>query len=396
MTELLLHTRPGQEDIKDSMAAENETKVMTTTRIYFAVAMGIKQRKGGLNVKGLRALLRELDPSNADEDVNSMLREELIRKIKAHAVWRDIEKDFNTPTILKLKSNYEKMMVRYTKRKTFLGVADVAVAEHYSGKSPSEDKHKVLHGSGVTILAVFDGHGGLEASQYANENLPQAILEAVVASDKSSEAISAILLDKFALVHQGILDEKMSSGTCATVCVLTRTQVIAANVGDSPAIMFTAKGRVLEATVDHDCRNKAEANRMRDGRNPCIRFPDGLVRVTTGLAPTRALGQSERHTGVSPVPDICVWERKKNAYLCVCSDSFSEGVIAGTNKLGPVQDTKEIVDELLMSIRKRGVSLEDATFMAVDTRVRKFTKQSRPKNSTPYDGDNTTLLATRL
>lgn len=179
-------------------------------------------------------------------------------------------------------------------------------------------------------------------------------------------------------------------GSTATVCVVTTNNVIVANLGDSPALMFTREGALIYSTVDHDCSDLSEAARMNTVGNGCVydRYlgananerarildshctndldaPQSLIRVESGLAPTRAFGDPQ-HSGVFAVPNIYDWPRQAFAYLCVCSDSFVEGIMP-SGRIGPTRSRTDIVNELLRSIEK-DVILEVATQQAVSRRV---------------------------
>ena len=108
-----------------------------------------------------------------------------------------------------------------------------------------------------------------------------------------------------------------------------------------------------------------------------------LKRGHSGIAPSRAFGDPN-HPGVFAVPDTYVWARAESAYLCVCSDSFAEGIMPGGG-IGPMQSASDMFSELLRSIRT-GTTLQIATEMAVNRRVSLFRSY----------GDNTTLILAQL
>jgi serine/threonine protein phosphatase PrpC len=367
-------------------------------RVKAAVKDGSTQSTGGLNVGALRKFIQDFKLS--EKPIHSLRRSDLCQLITSHPTWPSISQgtSWQSTHIPRLVSGGAAPQKHRPGRTRPLGVTTVHAAEHAGYKEPTEDRHTVLHGLGVTVMAVFDGHGGARASEAANKMLPRWIIDAVLASTKSPAAISHILSDKFALFQRDLLSRPSPDGTCATVCVLTETHVVTAHVGDSPAIMFMDNGEVLHSTEDHTCNNPGEAERMDGVQNPCYieHKRDRSVRVLSGIVPTRSFGDEVDHTGVIAVPDISVWRRQPGAYFCVCSDSFAEGRLP-SGKIGATQGSSEIVVELLRCIRRDGTSLEKATSDAVMNRVSQFVRYGPiPPGRTRYLGDNTTLLLTLL
>lgn len=97
----------------------------------------------------------------------------------------------------------------------------------------------------------------------------------------------------------------MLDGSTATVCVITNIYVITANIGDSPALIFS-QTELIAHTNDHDCTNEQELERVKPN---CVKFKnDPNARLPSGLMVTRSFGdlQSIRY-GLIADPEINIW-----------------------------------------------------------------------------------------
>lgn len=307
----------------------------------------------------------------------------------------------------------------------------------YKRNNYTEDRSSVLHSVDRTIhiLSVFDGHGGDQTVCFIIDRLPVELLRRVELSDKKPVTIEKILHDCFLDVNRQYFDATGGdpSGCTGSVCVVTPDFIITANVGDSPIILFNMNGRVLETSVDHDCKNKLEKERVGrplkqsfsdkvnpnfwDGRetidvgvpNPCGFNDPRVERLDTGLMISRSFGDNV-HPRVIAEPQTYIWERIEGSILCVCSDSFVEnwsrcpgnGIVTNHNSVNkpeePCQsaahlvfntntlERDDVVRELLTSIRG-SPDLQSAATNAVRRRVTLATSGKDKRN-----GDDTTLI----
>ena len=259
-----------------------------------------------------------------------------------------------------------------------------ATADGYSKPGYSEDRHTVLQGP-VSVLCVFDGHGGAGVAELCNRHLPRSI-QAAIGTNTDPEAIRAILIDHFEQIDAAIIARDVAGGSTATVCIVTPDHVICANVGDSPALMFLHDddGTLLHKSNDHDGNNETERARIITAGGTFKTDARGGTRLSTGLAVTRSFGDVVHDKRfVIAIPETYVWKRVPGAYLAVLSDSFAERIRNGM--ILPVNTSEQITHELLKSIHETA-SLKAATDNAVFTREAAMHKQ----------GDNTTLILARL
>ena len=257
------------------------------------------------------------------------------------------------------------------------------------GQKPNEDRIKVLSSKDkyITILAVFDGHGNDKVSEYLKNNLPQKILEEVIklAPYYDPHKITEILSSEFISINKGIKD--LYGGSTGTVCVVTPKCVITANVGDSPAILFTKEGKIIGTTTDHDFNNTLEVERIMKAGNSVITCINGIKRLKSGLAMTRSFGD-RMHPGVIAEPYTYIWDKNlsESLILAVFSDSFTEELRETPRRhIGPYCTRNDMMGELIQSINKTK-SLQRASKRAVNKRINKFKIDNR------YCGDNTSLI----
>ena len=244
--------------------------------------------------------------------------------------------------------------------------------------------------SGITILCIFDGHGGEQVSNYVNINMPPKILAEVIklAPKYEPEKIASILTNEFLSINKDISD--MHTGSTGTVCVVTPLYIVTANIGDSPAILFTKEGDLIETTTDHDCKNTDEVTRIIKAGNSII-YLGGTMRLKTGLAVTRSFGDRIQ-PGVIATPQIYIWEinmdivYNKSLILAVFSDSFAEELKEIPRRhIGPYLTRNDMIMELNASINS-SKNMKTAARNAVRKRVNKL------KINGYYQGDNTSLL----
>jgi len=252
-------------------------------------------------------------------------------------------------------------------------------AEHDGYKSPTEDRHQIIHTADISVLCVFDGHGGQAVSDFVNRILPGRIYDRVK-SQTDADVIARILQEEFLKMNAEIYAK--CTGCTGTVSVVSPTHIITCHVGDSPAILF--QSTLLQSTTDHNCSNAAEIERMRIANNPFTNHYTASL-----LAVSRSFGD-KGHPGVIAEGQISIWQRPKNAYLAVLSDSFTEALKDEPHlHISAYLTREDIVEELLESLRAT-TTLKEAVQRAVNRRVEKFHINGK------YCGDNTTLILYKI
>ncbi|CAG9464391.1 unnamed protein product [Pedinophyceae sp. YPF-701] len=195
------------------------------------------------------------------------------------------------------------------------------------------------------FYAVFDGHGGQEASQYCGEELAKAL----VSAPNFPADIEQALRDAFVRVDEGLREKyearclevgeeeaaRTGSGTTALACLVWGPDLWVANLGDSRAVLCCAK-RAIPLSADHrPHENEAELAR--------VEAAGGYVRdgyVCNHLATSRALGDwhyaMKREGIVSNSPDVVRHrlDPASDEFLVLASDGLWELFHSSSDDLG--------------------------------------------------------------
>lgn len=170
--------------------------------------------------------------------------------------------------------------------------------------------------SRVSYFAVFDGHGGARASQFAAENLHHTLAKKFPTGDaeNADKLIKRCLLDTFKQTDEDFLKKASSQkpawkdGSTATCVLVVDDMVYVANLGDSRAVMCR-----MEAAADGQRRSVTLA--LSKEHNPTIyeermriQRAGGTVRdgrVLGVLEVSRSIGDGQyKRCGVISTPDL--------------------------------------------------------------------------------------------
>ncbi|EFN64766.1 Mitogen-activated protein kinase kinase kinase 7-interacting protein 1 [Camponotus floridanus] len=172
---------------------------------------------------------------------------------------------------------------------------------------PFEDRSFHCRYDDSTFLyAVFDGHEGTKAANFAMQRVAAEILLGQLNGKSSDEEVKEVLRQAFIAVEKGYLESigdllaeraslqfdlpdglnsyetyqkfpdlvnklnalncELSAGTSAVVALVYRGKLYVANVGDSRALLCKTDSnqvlRVVQLSVDHDLRNEDELLRL--------------------------------------------------------------------------------------------------------------------------------------
>ncbi|KAL2535690.1 Protein phosphatase 2C family protein [Forsythia ovata] len=240
-------------------------------------------------------------------------------------------------------------------------------------------KHKTLRAgkngpeeATVGIAAVFDGHGGREASEMASEKLADYLVlhtmfnsynQAVPRNGENNDVDTGCftqtssqgvppVIDRsiYGILKEGLLrtiqdidsefsqealEKGYTSGSTLTVLLLVEGRFLIANVGDSKAILCSRKIRSHNETVEalHTEELTRDHHPDREDEKARIEAAGGFVhvwgvpRVNGILAMSRAIGDVFlKRYGVIAVPDVTGWRplTSEDIYLVVASDGLFE------------------------------------------------------------------------
>ena len=277
-----------------------------------------------------------------------------------------------------------------SRRQTRKNIRPILLGSHElpAYKSPSEDRiSEPLISKDNTILAVFDGHGGQEIVDKVNKELPNRI-KVAIGKLQDPVQVATILIAEFEKLDSEL--ERTVSGSTGTVAVILSKHIVVANVGDSPAILFTKEGQLLGTTVNHDCYNPDEEKRVIQNGGICVPDRANHLRLRSGLAVTRSFGDfTHGKKIVIARPETYIWPRTKDTILSISSDSFAEEIVTdalGRRRIESIHKSNEIMEELLIALRENNFNVVESAKNAVEKRVSRLFNQ----------GDNTSLILAYL
>ncbi|CAL0304786.1 unnamed protein product [Lupinus luteus] len=200
--------------------------------------------------------------------------------------------------------------------------------------------------SSADFFGVYDGHGGCQVANYCQEHLHSVLVkefEAVEAekngNDNWQDHWKKAFFNCFHTVDDDVgrvhassgsnsEDESESSiellaetvGSTAVVAVLTQTDIIVANCGDSRAVLYRGK-EALPLSSDHKPNRDDEWTRIEAAGGKVIQWNG--YRVLGVLAVSRSIGDHYLKPWIIPEPEVTFIHREKNdECLILASDGL--------------------------------------------------------------------------
>ncbi|XP_072180226.1 protein phosphatase 1L-like [Diadema setosum] len=167
------------------------------------------------------------------------------------------------------------------------------------GRRPGmEDRFDYATGErdGLTekFYGIYDGHGGEFAAEFTEKLLSQTVLARLATAKRRDLPVnhSRILIEEILAVDEKFLTVAKSNldmaGSTVLVALVTDSDVIVANVGDSRGVMCDHKGKTVPLSYDHKPQHQQERKRIKKAGG-FITF-NGVWRVAGILATSRAIG----------------------------------------------------------------------------------------------------------
>ncbi|TRY99732.1 hypothetical protein DNTS_033603, partial [Danionella cerebrum] len=234
-----------------------------------------------------------------------------------------------------------------------------------------EDKHVVIPDFNTlfnlqdqeeqAFFAVFDGHGGVDAANYAANHLHVNLVRQETFSQDAGEA----LCRSFKLTDERFIQkasrENLRCGTTGVVTFLRGRTLYVAWLGDSQ-VMMVKRGQPVELMKPHKPDREDEKKRIEALGGCVIWF--GTWRVNGSLSVSRAIGDSEHKPYICGDADYTVLNLDGSEdYLILACDGFydtvnpEEAVRVVTDHLQENNgDTAMVAHKLVASARDAGSS----------------------------------------
>ncbi|CAN6842452.1 unnamed protein product [Brassica oleracea var. botrytis] len=174
------------------------------------------------------------------------------------------------------------------------------------------------------IFGVYDGHGGVNASEFAAKNLDKNVLKEVVGCNKSdvADAVKRGYLTTDAAFLKG---KDVKGGSCCVTAMLRDGNLVVANAGDCRAVMSV--GGVAEAlSSDHSPSRDDERTRIETTGGYVDTFR-GVWRIQGSLAVSRAIGDADLKKWVIAEPETKTLRiDEEHEFLILASDGLWDKV----------------------------------------------------------------------
>lgn len=175
-------------------------------------------------------------------------------------------------------------------------------------------------------FAIFDGHGGKSASEWASKNLHTVISDAIASKD-SNEINSELMKHCFIDADQKMISSGVEYPGCtATICIVDKANsaIHVANVGDSHAYFITQnEDTPICLTTEHRGSNPDEKARIEGlGGFFAGEKVNGLLEVT------RSLGDGAMKTFLTAAPAYkkVSYDPAVESFVVIACDGLWDGV----------------------------------------------------------------------
>lgn len=119
---------------------------------------------------------------------------------------------------------------------------------------------QVLSEGEISYFAVFDGHGGAEASSFSQTRMVDLLTQALDrVPEKTPVILANMLIEACLVINEEILSQWPNAGTTATIAFIMGNHLVVGTVGDSEAILgwrgesgFFAERLTPAANLDSD------------------------------------------------------------------------------------------------------------------------------------------------
>ena len=161
------------------------------------------------------------------------------------------------------------------------------VSDSRGSRSRMEDRHclftSMSNNQPWAVMAVFDGHNGLEAAEVASQNLRPCVERAREQHADAKAVLRSVIGELEQTVCAAMLVAGCEAGCTAVVCVVEGETLYVANVGDS-RVVLSRNGKPVAVTRDHRASEPDEAMRIAaSGARVIDGYVEGLIGVSRAL-----------------------------------------------------------------------------------------------------------------
>ena len=232
-----------------------------------------------------------------------------------------------------------------------------------------ENEDRVSYGINLNsqidgFVAVFDGHGGEECAHYIARVIREFLGDhftdknAWTDGEKTMKAMFHDIEEEFVQIA---VEEEDTSGSCATVVLVQKSEALIANIGDCKAVAIVdikdPLGSYKTLTGDHRADAPDENERINRAGGSVV---DGRV---CNLQPSRSFGDIDVKEIVGdgiviPTPEVSRIEMKPGGFMVVATDGLWDSV-----------DTESVITYALQVLKDNNYNAEIAAEELVDLAI---------------------------
>ncbi|XP_069817206.1 protein phosphatase 1F [Dendropsophus ebraccatus] len=220
-----------------------------------------------------------------------------------------------------------------------------------------------------SYFAVFDGHGGIDAANYAATHVHVTVARHEALSSDPARALKEAFQRTDAMFLKRARRERLRSGTTGVCALLEGERLHVAWLGDSQALLVR-QGNPVTLMEPHKPEREDERERI-ESLGGCVTFM-GCWRVNGTLAVSRAIGDIDQKPYVSGEGDVSSHTLGgTDDFLVLACDGFYDAVSSSevpSLVLGHLQENGgdgQRVAERLVAAAKEAGSSDNITVLVV-------------------------------
>lgn len=206
----------------------------------------------------------------------------------------------------------------------------------------------------AACLAVFDGHGGPNASSFVRDNLFKILLDDELFHSHLFQAVENAYRKTDELYLQRDAIHRNDDGCTATTAVLVGRRLVVAHVGDSRAVLGEG-GTATPLTDDHKPNRPDERTRIENVGGTVVHA--GTWRVGGVLAVSRSFGNRQLKQWIVAQPELREDElHSSTGCLIIATDGVWDviGNQEAVTAVGKFEDAEEAAKALATMAYERG------------------------------------------
>lgn len=199
----------------------------------------------------------------------------------------------------------------------------------------------------ISLACVFDGHAGVQVAHFASIEIPKCLgLHIKEGGRDPSESFVAA----FKEIQGLITAKKLPDGSAGCAALITTTEVVVANVGDSRCVLCRS-GTAIPLSIDHKPDTASEIERIVQAGG----FVTPAGRVNGELALSRSLGDCCFQPIVSSEPDVTRTPLQPDDMFVVLACDGIWDVLSSQQAVDIILQTKKPLDS--------AAALRDAAYL---------------------------------